>query len=81
MYSRGYEIARGEDISGFIYLAVDTSAPHPVKAMTLDSEALQAGEEHFLSALTTLSEYRKGNIEYTGLDPAITEISLKQWEL
>lgn len=77
-YSEGYYQATGQWPRGFVFIAVEKTAPYAVACYSLDDDAKAYGHELFRRDLETLLEAEK-NQEWTAYSQEIETLSLPAW--
>jgi hypothetical protein len=91
-YADGLEAATGKSVAHFIHLAVETDAPHKVRAHRMgpadyadnpDAAATlwQGAKERLEDAYAAIALHRTDPDAYVGLDPSFNELELKPWEI
>lgn len=77
-YSEGYYQATGQWPRGFVFIAVEKTAPYAVACYSLDDDAKAYGHELFRRDLETLLEAEKSQ-EWTAYSQEIETLSLPAW--
>lgn len=77
-YSEGYYQATGQWPRGFVFIAVEKTAPYAVACYSLDDDAKAYGRELFRRNLKTLLEAEKSQ-EWTAYSQEIETLSLPAW--
>ena len=77
-YSEGYYQATGQWPRGFVFIAVEKTAPYAVACYSLDDDAKAYGRELFQRDLETLLEAEKSQ-EWTAYSQEIETLSLPAW--
>ena len=77
-YSEGYYQATGQWPRGFVFIAVEKTAPYAVACYSLNDDAKAYGRELFRRDLKTLLEAEKSQ-EWTAYSQEIETLSLPAW--
>lgn len=77
-YSEGYFQAFGQWPRGFVFIAVEKTAPYAVAVYSLDEEAKAYGRELYRRDLETLSDAHQ-NETWQAYSPEIQTLSLPAW--
>lgn len=77
-YSEGYYRATGQWPRGFVFIAVEKTAPYAVACYSLDDDAKAYGHELFRRDLETLLEAEKSQ-KWTAYSQEIETLSLPAW--
>lgn len=77
-YSEGYYQATGQWPRGFVFIAVEKTAPYAVACYSLDDDAKAYGHELFRRDLETLLEAEKSQ-KWTAYSQEIETLSLPAW--
>lgn len=77
-YSEGYYQATGQWPRGFVFIAVEKTAPYAVACYSLNDDAKAYGRELFRRNLKTLLEAEKSQ-EWTAYSQEIETLSLPAW--
>ena len=79
-YSEGYSQATGEWPRGFVFIAVEKTAPYAVACYTLDDVAKEKGRELYQRDLQTLQAAQAAN-EWPAYSTEIETLHLPAWAL
>lgn len=77
-YSEGYYRATGKWPRGFVFIAVEKTAPYAVACYELDEDAKEFGRTLFQRDISTLKQARTEN-KWTAYSPEIQSLSLPMW--
>lgn len=77
-YQDGVKWARGDDDTAFVFVLVETTAPHLVSVVELDDDARRIGRERNRLALHRYAEATTTG-QWPGYPAAITTASLPRW--
>lgn len=79
-YMDGFRNALGTPVNGFIFAAVEKSAPYGVMLHTLDDDAIAAGRRAYQRNLETYMACIKSG-EWPGYSTSINQLSLPKWAI
>lgn len=79
-YSDGYEVASGQRVLGFVFVAVETAWPYAAAAVMLDDESLAKGRAEITEMLPRFAECSSAD-RWPGYSESIELISLPAWAL
>lgn len=77
-YSDGWQIAGGGPVNGFVFIVVESTAPHLIAAYELDPDSAEEGRQIYRAALRLYADCkRSGN--WPGYADKIQELRLPKW--
>lgn len=77
-YNDGIEIATGDFVKGFVFIAVESSAPYCTAVYQLDMQGFEAGRVEYQRLLLDLADC-KASGKFPGYSERIETISLPAW--
>ena len=80
MYSDGVKAALGQDVSGFVFVAVEKDPPYAVGVYVLDAESLDMGRRMYRKALMDMADC-KIRRDWPAYSSKIESLSLPRWAL
>lgn len=78
LYRDGIEAATGRQVKGFVFVAVETKAPHAVAVYVLEPEAVELGRAEYQRDLLKFAECRRSGV-WPGYGDTIQKIGLPAW--
>lgn len=78
-----YNLATGENLTEFFFVAVESSAPHAVACYKMGETEINLGREQYKKALKALAEFKKDETKILdfGYEKKIQEIQFPMWAL
>lgn len=78
MYSDGWQKAGGGEVLGFVFIAIEKTAPYLVSVFELDDEAKREGYAIYRAALTRYAECEQSGV-WPGYAPDVQRVGLPKW--